>query len=96
MYILYIQAMEQMQKEYIEEKGNKGNEGLPDLERLNIESMTLDNSSFASVMQFVQEFKSSGRKLHVIVCNAGMTSTTFGIYQYIIYFLNYFQRSDYT
>ena len=78
-----------MQKEYLEEKGNTDSEGFPDLERLNIESMTLDNASFASVMEFVQEFKSSGMKLHVLVCNAGIVTHTWGTssYDYIYIYI---------
>eukprot|EP00057_Strongylocentrotus_purpuratus_P029595 XP_011684069.1 PREDICTED: uncharacterized protein LOC100888146 [Strongylocentrotus purpuratus] len=39
---------------------------------LDVEFMTLDLSSIASTMSFVEEFKAKGLPLHILVCNAGM------------------------
>ena len=72
------QAIAQMQQEYVEEKDTNDSEGFPDLETLSIESMTLDNASFASVMEFAQEFKTSGRKLNTLICNAGTMTKKYG------------------
>ena len=66
-----------MNEEYKEEK-EKGTEGLADLEELNLEYMHLDLSSFQSTKDFAEAFKRSGRQLHVLVCNAGIISGTFG------------------
>ncbi|XP_069106508.1 retinol dehydrogenase 14-like [Argopecten irradians] len=65
------QAISQMNAEFLEEKKN-GTEGLSDLEKLNVSFMRLDNSSLQSVMAFVTEFKVTGLKLHVLICNAGI------------------------
>eukprot|EP00057_Strongylocentrotus_purpuratus_P021244 XP_011675718.1 PREDICTED: dehydrogenase/reductase SDR family member on chromosome X-like [Strongylocentrotus purpuratus] len=39
---------------------------------LDVEFMTLDLSSIASTMNFVEEFKAKGLPLHILVCNAGI------------------------
>ncbi|XP_069136000.1 WW domain-containing oxidoreductase-like [Argopecten irradians] len=65
------QAIEQMNKEFEEEKQKK-TEGVVDYDKLNVEFMPLDCNSLKSVMSFVESFKSSGRKLHKLFCNAGI------------------------
>ena len=69
--------MRKMNKEYKELK-EKGTEGLADLEELNLEFMQLDLSSFQSTKDFVEAFKTSGRQLHVLVCNAGVCKAKYG------------------
>ncbi|KAL4218046.1 hypothetical protein ACF0H5_022784 [Mactra antiquata] len=61
-------AMERMQQEYESEvitaKGNS--------KPLALEFMQVDFGSFKSVVNFCEEFKKSGRQLHVLFCNAGL------------------------
>ncbi|XP_060069565.1 WW domain-containing oxidoreductase-like [Ylistrum balloti] len=64
-------AIQQMNEEFSEEKRKK-TDGIVDYDQLNVEFMTLDCNSFKSVMSFVESFKSSGRKLHKLICNAGL------------------------
>ena len=77
MNIPIFQAMRKMDKEYKELK-EKGTEDLADLEELNLEFMRLDLSSFQSTKEFVEAFKKSGRQLHVLVCNAGVSKANYG------------------
>ncbi|XP_052764356.1 retinol dehydrogenase 14-like [Mya arenaria] len=65
------EAIEKMNKEFQAEKA-KGTEGLTDSDSLALEYMQLDLASFASVMEFCENFQKSGRKLHVLFCNAGL------------------------
>lgn len=65
------QAIQQMNQEFAEEKRKK-TPGIVDNDQLNIEFMALDCNSLKSVMDFVQAYKSSGRKLHRLICNAGI------------------------
>ncbi|XP_045180498.2 retinol dehydrogenase 14-like [Mercenaria mercenaria] len=64
-------AMETMQEEFKTEKA-KGINGLTESPNLAIEFMKLDLASFQSVVEFCEEFKKSGRLLHVLFCNAGL------------------------
>lgn len=64
--------MRQMEKEYKEEK-LKGTPGLVDIAELSLVFMKLDLSSFQSVKEFIQLYKESGRPLHVLICNAGVS-----------------------
>ncbi|XP_053382245.1 retinol dehydrogenase 14-like [Mercenaria mercenaria] len=64
-------AMETMQEEFKTEKA-KGTKGLTGSPNLAIEFMKLDLASFQSVVEFCEEFKKSGRQLHVLFCNAGL------------------------
>ena len=73
--------MRRMDKEY-KELLEKGTEGLAKLEELRVEYMHLDLASFQSTKEFVEEFKKSGRKLHVLVCNAGVSKRRFGECEY--------------
>ncbi|XP_033740276.1 WW domain-containing oxidoreductase-like [Pecten maximus] len=65
------QAIEQMNKEFEEEKEKKTT-GIVDYDQLNVEFMSLDCNSLKSVISFVEAYKSSGRKLHKLFCNAGI------------------------
>lgn len=65
------EAMARMNAEFEAEKDRK-TPGVVDYPELNIEFMKLDCASLQSVMDFVKEFKLSGRQLHVLVCNAGI------------------------
>ena len=60
-----------MNTEYKESKGE-------DVERLQLEYMHLDLSSFQSVKDFVEAYRTSGRQLHVLVCNAGVYKAKYG------------------
>ncbi|XP_060069588.1 dehydrogenase/reductase SDR family member on chromosome X-like [Ylistrum balloti] len=64
------QAIQQMNEEFTEKQ--KKTPGIVDYERLNVEFMFLDCNSLKSVMNFVEAYKSSGRKLHKLICNAGI------------------------
>ncbi|XP_045182589.2 retinol dehydrogenase 14-like [Mercenaria mercenaria] len=64
-------AMETMQEEFTTEKA-KGTKGITESPSLAIEFMKLDLASFQSVVDFCEEFKKSGRQLHVLFCNAGL------------------------
>ncbi|XP_053396320.1 WW domain-containing oxidoreductase-like [Mercenaria mercenaria] len=68
-----LQAIERMQEEYslIKEKLSSTHE-LKTYDNLAVSQMQLDLSSFKSTLEFVEEFKKSGRNLHVLVCNAGI------------------------
>ena len=74
--------MRQMDKEYKEEKA-KGTPGIVDVAELSLVFMKLDLSSFQSTKDFVQEYKESGRSLHVLICNAGINKPKPGNYSYI-------------
>ena len=71
--------MRNMDKEYKELK-QSGTEGLVDLEELRLEYMHLDLASFKATKEFVETFKKSGRQLHVLVCNAGVSKGKYGKY----------------
>lgn len=73
-----------MSREFIKEKRKR-----PSLtERLSLEFMKLDLASLKSVMEFIEEFKASGRSLHALVCNAGI-----GPYRQSKYACNYMYSS---
>ena len=69
--------MRNMDKDYKELK-QSGTHGLVDLEELRLEYMHLDLSSFKATKEFVDNFKKSGRQLHVLVCNAGVSKGKYG------------------
>ncbi|KAJ8315148.1 hypothetical protein KUTeg_007298 [Tegillarca granosa] len=64
-------AIEKMKKDFLSEK-QKIEENTNLTDELLIEFMKVDMSSLRSVKSFIDEFKSSGRKLHALVCNAGV------------------------
>ena len=64
-------AMERMNKEFKEEKA-KGTQGLAEYDTLAVEFLKVDLASFKSTVEFCEEFKKSGRPLHVLFCNAGL------------------------
>ncbi|XP_030839711.1 retinol dehydrogenase 12-like [Strongylocentrotus purpuratus] len=67
------EAMERMKMEHSEEKADdKKSKVEIKANDLDVEFMTLDLSSIASTMSFVEEFKAKGLPLHILVCNAGM------------------------
>lgn len=47
-------------------------EGTNQTGRLAVDCMKLDLASLKSTMAFIEAFKASGRKLHVLLCNAGL------------------------
>lgn len=69
-------AMDKMQNEFKEQVA-KGTKGLTDSPKLELEFMKLDLSSFQSILQFCEEYKKSGRPLHVLVCNAAVAFGTY-------------------
>ena len=72
-----------MNKEY-RELQEKGTVGLVELEELRVEYMHLDLASFQSTKEFVEQFKKTGRQLHVLICNAGVSKRQFGEHFYHI------------
>ncbi|XP_033759075.1 retinol dehydrogenase 14-like [Pecten maximus] len=66
-------AIEDMNREFQEEK-RKGTSGLAPYDQLSVDFMKLDCTSLKSVREFTDEFKASGRKLHVLLCNAGINT----------------------
>jgi len=60
-----------MNEEFEEEKRSETPNIIAD-DRLNVEFMKLDLASIKSTMSFINEFKASGKKLHVLICNAGI------------------------
>lgn len=68
-----VEAIERMNKEYQQMKEEFGDKHqLQTYDSLAISFMPLDLGSFKSTLQFVDEFKKSGRNLHILVCNAGI------------------------
>lgn len=59
-----------MEADFEQEK-QKGTSGLTSGE-LSVEFMELDLSSLKSTQKFIEEFKASGKPLHVLICNAGL------------------------
>lgn len=64
-------AIERMNKDFKEEKA-RGTQGLADYDTLALEFMKVDLASFKSTVEFCEEFKKTGRPLHVLFCNAGL------------------------
>jgi len=74
-----FQAIEKMNSEYRELRDDLHTKhSIPVQDTLDLEFMPLDLSSFQSTVTFVELYKNSGRKLHVLVCNAGIAMTPFG------------------
>ncbi|KAL3882937.1 hypothetical protein ACJMK2_029239 [Sinanodonta woodiana] len=69
-------AMQKIQDEFQVEK-EKGTPAICKLEKLSMEFMELDLGSFKSVRSFIEAYRSSGRELHVLVCNAGVALVPF-------------------
>ena len=69
-----------MDKEYQEAK-QQGVPGMVDVEELALEFMELDLASFKSTTNFVEAYKKSGRPLHVLICNAGISKQKPGMQQ---------------
>lgn len=70
-FLFLLKAIERMKTEFQAEKA-KHTEGLSEAETLNVEFMQVDLSSLCSVKSFIDAFKSSGRQLHTLICNAGI------------------------
>lgn len=66
-----------MKTEFQVEK-EKGTEGVTQTAELTIQFMQLDLTSLNSTKTFIQQFKASGRKLNVLVCNAGIAYAPMG------------------
>ncbi|XP_069135714.1 polyprenol dehydrogenase-like isoform X1 [Argopecten irradians] len=64
-------AFEQMNEEFQQEK-EQGTQNIISDDRLRLEFAKLDLASLKSTMDFVEGFKASSRKLHVLICNAGV------------------------
>ncbi|KAK3082857.1 hypothetical protein FSP39_007233 [Pinctada imbricata] len=65
------EAIEKMRTDFAEEK-SKGTKGVITEGEIIVEFMQLDLASLSSVMAFIEAFKASGKKLHVLLCNAGL------------------------
>ncbi|XP_071113279.1 polyprenol dehydrogenase-like [Haliotis cracherodii] len=69
-------AIKRMNEDYEQIKAEgKLEEGHINEDKLPVEFMKLDLASLKSTMDFIEAFKSSGRKLHVLLCNAGLAAT---------------------
>ena len=77
MHINPLQAIDRMKSEFQSEK-EKGTEGVTQTVDLTIEFMQLDLTSLNSTKTFTEQFKTSGRKLNVVVCNAGIAYAPLG------------------
>ncbi|KAK3098092.1 hypothetical protein FSP39_016031 [Pinctada imbricata] len=69
------QAIKKMNGEFQDEKAAGAKNIISD-ERLSLEFMKVDLSSLESTKAFIDAFKASGRKLHLLVCNAAIHSHT--------------------
>ena len=77
--ISILQAITKMNLEYEEHKKEwQGKHDLTEYETLAVEYLPLDLSSFKSTQEFVETFKKSGRKVHILVCNAGIGMVPYG------------------
>lgn len=65
------EAIDKIKAEYKVQK-EKEIQGVITDGNLNIEFMELNLSSLKSTKKFIDDFKSSGRKLHALICNAGI------------------------
>lgn len=66
-------AMDRMNDEFQLEK-EKGSDNIAEYDKLDIEFMQLDLASFKSTMAFIEKFKAKYKKLHLLICNAGLLS----------------------
>ena len=69
--------MERMNEEFQLEK-RAGAKGIVDYDTLALEFMKLDLNYFQSVVEFCEEYKRSGRPLHVLFCCAGIAGQKYG------------------
>ena len=58
-----------MSEDYSEEKA-KGTYGIVDEVKLDVEYKVCDLSSLKSTMKFIEWFKSTGRQVNILICNA--------------------------
>lgn len=65
------EAIDKMKAEFQAEK-DRGTAGIIQDGELNVQYMQLDLGSLKSTKSFIDAFKSSGNKLHSIICNAGI------------------------
>ena len=70
-----------MKTEFQAEK-EKGTEGVTQTAELTIQFMQLDLTSLNSTKTFIEQFKASGRKLNVLVCNAGIVYVPLGNFNF--------------
>ena len=66
-----------MKSDFLIEKTKK-TEGVIDGE-LSVEYMQLDLSSLKSTKTFIEQYKASGKKLNVLICNAGIAYVPLGL-----------------
>lgn len=86
MIFLIPKAIDKMQKEFDEEK-SRGATGIRFKEKLDVEYMALDLASLKSVENFIETFKSKETKLHLLLCNAGISFHRQGtVYQKVFTF----------
>lgn len=52
----------------------KGSDNIAEYDKLDIEFMQLDLASLKSTMAFIEKFKAKYKKLHLLICNAGLLS----------------------
>ncbi|VDI33925.1 WW domain-containing oxidoreductase [Mytilus galloprovincialis] len=66
-----LEAIKRMKEEYATEK-QKGTKGIIQDGDIDVTFMQVDLASLQSTKKFIENFKSSGQKLHTLVCNAGL------------------------
>ena len=79
-----LQAIDRMKSEFQAEK-EKGTDGVTQTADLTIEFMQLDLTSLNSTKTFIEQFKASGKKLNVLVCNAGIVYVPLGNFNFCTY-----------
>lgn len=73
-FFYFAKAIDKMNEEHAAEKASEGKNADGDT-KLSVEFMKLDLGSLKSTVDFIEEFKSSGRHLHCLICNAGIISS---------------------
>ncbi|XP_052091726.1 WW domain-containing oxidoreductase-like isoform X2 [Mytilus californianus] len=66
-----LEAIKRMKEEYSTEK-QKGTKGIIQDGDIDVTFLQVDLASLQSTKKFIENFKSSGQKLHTLVCNAGL------------------------
>ena len=84
--------MRKMNEEFQREK-QAGTANISNADELDIEFMKLDLASLKSTKAFIEAFKAKHKKLHVLICNAGVYSPQQSKLDYL--FLSVFINSVY-
>ncbi len=77
-------AIKKMNEDYEQMKAaGKLEKGHINEDKLPVEFMQVDLASLKSTMDFIEAFKASGRKLQVLLCNAGLAAVERGTYNHL-------------